>query len=703
MVANWDTLAELYYNGGWQLLADACDSATGVRLERGVSDELDLKAGVCTFRLNDPTDLYRPSNAASSIYGQTGAWMRGAFATGSSVRFTGEATKMDPGETPDHQAVAGTTVRGNRWVDVELGGPLARVGAWREPLESPLFTQISKAYAATLKGYFPLEEGRDSTQLANVVAPSRPGRVTGAGATLGSDQTPGGAARTAQISASGGLQMPYAPMSPTAGWQMGFAAYCPNVDATLRDIFVWRTSNGYTWRWRASTGAYELVVEDSLGASVVAALVGTGTAAQPQWIFNRFKVRVSGGNVLIDYSWYAEDAGTFWGGSTSYAGTNMGAPTVGNVPGNATTNGAFYSHHFVVTTNADNLEATDFTRAFNGYRGERAADRFARLCSSRGLAYLINGTAALTAPMGPQPIATFQDQLKEIRATEGGLIFDRANTIGLVLATRQYLYDQAAAPVLELTYPTHVSGTVKETTGGADTFNVVTAENATGSSATATLTTGRYGTADPPAGSGRLDKAIRVNLDGDGGLAGVANWWLRFYTQPGPRFDAVTVDADLQPGLLAACNAAEPGTFMLLTGRTPDPLLLLILSTAQDTNRKRNRFTFRVAAGAIFDVAVLDDTATVIDSGSTTLAEDLTTTETAVDITTARLAEVWSQTGVPYAWNLAGERVTVTAMTAPAGTGPWTQTATVTRSVNGVVKTQTTGTSVQLADPKYIG
>ena len=56
-----------------------------------------------------------------------------------------------------------------------------------------------------------------------------------------------------------------------------------------------------------------------------------------------------------------------------------------------------------------------------------------------------------------------------------------------------------------------------------------------------------------------------------------------------------------------------------------------------------------------------------------------------------------------YDWLVGGERITVTAMGAVTGSGPWTQTATVVRAVNGVSKAQTAGTAVHLADAKRWG
>jgi hypothetical protein len=144
--------------------------------------------------------------------------------------------------------------------------------------------------------------------------------------------------------------------------------------------------------------------------------------------------------------------------------------------------------------------------------------------------------------------------------------------------------------------------------------------------------------------------------------------------------------------------------FIRLTGRTPDPLLLLILTTAQRTNRKRNIFTFGVAAGSIFNVGVYDNAGSRYDSSSTTLAAGATSTATSLSLTTTNYHDRWSTTSLPYALMVAGERVTATAMTAAVySSGVWTQTATVTRSVNGVIKAQSSGAVVQLADPVYYG
>ena len=704
-MTDWETWAELYYHDTYNVLADLVRTNPGVRVERGVSDDLDIKPGFCSFRLGDPADRYRPSNAASDLYGVTGPYMLGAFATGGAVQFTGETQWMNPGETDDHRADStGTTVRGDRWVDVQLAGPLTRVGYWRDPLASPLFTQIQGNYAATLRGYWPLEDDSAATQLFNAADAAKPG--TANGARLAAADGPEGAGKVLQLDTDGSLVLPVSGMSTTAGYQIAFASKNTGITAANTPVFSWRTTAGETYYWQAATAGYGLKVVDSDGTVLIDQSFLAGSDAEPgQWIYTRVKATQNAGNVKIEVSWYAEQAENFWGITGLPFAGKVGAPTQLSVPPNAATAGGAYAHVFVVQGVTDNLETTDFTNAFRGYRRETAIDRFVRLCSSRGLGWQwITDNGNRGRKLGPQRAASFLDQLKEIRATEGGLIFERQDANAITFVTRAYLYRHATEPVLTLTYPRDVGAAMSETSSAGDLYNLITAKNRSGSQSSAELLEGRLGTQDAPTGSGRLDKTVDVNLASDADLSDVASWWLAFYTQPGPRFDQVVVDVDVHPEFLDACNAAGPGQFIRIIGRTPDPLLLLITKKSQATHRKRNVFTFAVVAGQIFNVGVYDDPGSRYDSSSTTLAEDLTAAETAADIRTVNYYDRWSTVDTPYDIMLGGERCTVTAMTAAAySAGFWRQTATLTRSVNGVTKTQTTGEKVQLADPVYYG
>ena len=82
------------------------------------------------------------------------------------------------------------------------------------------------------------------------------------------------------------------------------------------------------------------------------------------------------------------------------------------------------------------------------------------------------------------------------------------------------------------------------------------------------------------------------------------------------------------------------------------------------------------------------------------LAEDLDTTETAIDITSSTLwatgADHWTP---PALIVIGGERMIVSAVS--GGSNP--QTLTVVRSVNGVVKSHSSGATVEFATPGVLG
>ena len=95
-------------------------------------------------------------------------------------------------------------------------------------------------------------------------------------------------------------------------------------------------------------------------------------------------------------------------------------------------------------------------------------------------------------------------------------------------------------------------------------------------------------------------------------------------------------------------------------------------------------------------MAVYDDTRKRYDSRTSTLNTSYSAGATSMVVRFTDIRDAWSTTSEPYDWIVSGERITITSMGAVTGSGPWTQTATVTRSVNGVVKAQVSGAPVHM-------
>jgi hypothetical protein len=98
-----------------------------------------------------------------------------------------------------------------------------------------------------------------------------------------------------------------------------------------------------------------------------------------------------------------------------------------------------------------------------------------------------------------------------------------------------------------------------------------------------------------------------------------------------------------------------------------------------------------------YDVGIYNAIDNRYDTAGSTLAADRTSSDTSWSIATTA-GPIWSTSG-PYDLMVAGEQITVTTMTGASSP----QTATVIRSVNGVVMAQTAGTAISLYQPRKYG
>lgn len=688
-MTTWEMGAQLLLASGWTFV-DPLDNP-GAKVIRGVTEEGAIKPSKLTFRLLDDDDVYRPSNAAGPHYGTLRQYLPAAFATGGTVRSTGEVAAYRPGETQDHQTVDGTSVKGYRWVEFDVEGQLRRIGQWDEPLESAMRRQIS-GYA-NLAGYWPLEDVREAPRLANLHDASKSGYHLGV--TLAGTDGPGGSDKVITLASGGQIGGSFTTMpSSNNGWQMHFSTDALATDATERTIFRWNTSQGYIWEWKQSLTTYRLTVTDPDGVAVVdsATLHGDG-AESGIWRSFRFKVTRVSTTVTVEVGWYSQDTGVFWGFEEDFTGAT-GRPTAWRADGGPNNTNAGYGHVFALYTGDDDLQSFDFRRAFDGFVGETAGARFIRLLGQAGLGWRYLGFLEDFTPMGREPIATLADHIREIQRTEDALVFDAADDRYVTIRGRRQMLNQD--PVLELVWPDDCSG-MAERTDDLNVFNDVTVRNRDGGEARAVKATGPMSVAD----IGRVRTTVDVNVDtSQVTLAPLAEYYLEKFTVDAPRFSAITVDLDAHPELEAAAELVDIGDIIAVTGRTPDVLRLRVLTIEEPVRRTRRKLTFTVEPADIWFAGVYDDTSARYAARGHQLADAATDSATAieVDYTTGDDADglAWTHDDGDFDIVVAGERMTVTAAAAPSG---GTQVLTVTRSVNGVVKAQTAGATVQIADP----
>jgi len=251
------------------------------------------------------------------------------------------------------------------------------------------------------------------------------------------------------------------------------------------------------------------------------------------------------------------------------------------------------------------------------------------------------------------------------------------------------------------------------------TRNDVTVTRPGGSSARVEITEGSMSVSQPPNGVGRYDVGITLNAYLDSRLPALAGWLARQGTIDEPRIPQLTValhrtqlvsDTKLTKDVLGL----EIGGSILLTDLptfvTYDDLNMITPGYIERLGTYEWTLIFNAITATPFTTGLLSDSDNParLDATTTTLNATMTTTATSVTIKTPITSQRWVNitdhaAEFPFDINLTGERMTVTACTVGSLVGSdWVQTLTITRSINGVVKTHAVGEYPRLWQPVYL-
>jgi hypothetical protein len=239
------------------------------------------------------------------------------------------------------------------------------------------------------------------------------------------------------------------------------------------------------------------------------------------------------------------------------------------------------------------------------------------------------------------------------------------------------------------------------------TRNDVTASRRDGGSARYTVDTGPMSTLDPPDGVGRYDTEVTVNVQTDGMLVDVAAWVANLGTLDKARWPSVTVNLsspNLSSTLKGQIKNAEIGDWFVIKNMRNayvyDDVYLIIVGYSETIEQFQHIITFVCMPADPYTVGAWSTSVSSgtfrWDTGGSSLNSSATSTATSLSVATATGNALWTtdSNAFPFDVNIAGERVTVTNITGASSP----QTFTVTRSINGVVKAQSSGADVRLWD-----
>jgi hypothetical protein len=624
-------------------------------------------------------------------------------------RFWGELTASPKGAD-------GTST--DVYVDVTASDLIGRMTDTSKPVRSAVFTNLTRS---PRDGYWTMEQEPETGTTPSFISATygQPGKLLDASFSTTTDfpGTAGSLTFTSDSGYAGGVADFDGSNTGIAYALWYFKLPSVPVSAVTFMRVIMTGGNVYRVDINATSTGFQLRIfnTDSVSLGTGDVLYGSGILPT-SWLAMRLLFTQDGANVDWEMTWYPVGGENPAGTSGTFAGT-IGRPRYYQSLGFTGKSGMELAH--VVLDREDiGFVSSSFIDSTNAYDGEHVYDRWRRLGVQFNIPLAYRGFHASGSPerkrtvaMGPQLPRTPIALLTECAEADGGMIFAPRNGFGIELRPIVSMINQDP---LELDYSAGVlSGVIRPDPDAFRVRNDVTATKTDGSSARWIKTSGPNNVnepADDPQGVGTYDVAVPRNVETADQLLAAAQWETALGTWAEDRYPQVTLETHRQviatdPALLAAVRKLDLGAAFTLTNLPSWLPPGDVYQYARGYNELLQNFTqtitFNAAPYGPYRTGIWDGTARRTDSASTTLAEDLDTTETGIDITTSDLNDVWTTDSGSFNFFavVGGEVLEVTACTAYAGTGPYTQTLTVTRSVNGVVKTHSSGDEIHVYDP----
>ena len=616
------------------------------------------------------------------------------------TRQVGEVVSINPNWTPGDPGLP--------TVKVTAASVTRRLGQRRKALKSPLTRQITSPYwSQFVTAHWPLEDGSDSPQAASSTPGARP-MVIGGDFRLGAASRLPSTASVAQV--SGGQSygfnatVPPSPAGSGTDWRLSWLVDVPAVNATTFPLMVVTTEHtARTWVLQANSTQWTITALDSVGAGLVLDTRAWTTDFQYPSIIH-MRAAQNGGNIDWSVDWIplqGNFAGFAFTESGSFAGTWGRMTRVACLGSVAPPDGFSMGQVAVSTGTTINWLAP----GDSAFVGESAAARYKRLCDEEGIPVIIEGDAADSPAMGPQPIATILDVLQDCAETDGGIQVEQRHAAGVGLRTLRSMYNQT--PRLSLDAARIVSGEVH---GDLDLpftpvlddqriINDVTAGRPNGSSVRVTTT-------PPPDDDKTYSGEVNANVEADAALLDVASWAMHHGTTPFERLwmrypdvKSSLIDRDY---LVEDYLHTGPGdTFEVenIPQHAPDAVVLLQEGGTESADTTTWDIGLVSSPGLLYEVGVRDDpNRGKRDSKTSTLASSFVAgTATSMSVAVAS-GLLWTTAAgeMPIELDVGGARITCTAIAGGSSPQTFTVSATV---VNGVAKTVPAGTKVRLWRP----
>lgn len=601
------------------------------------------------------------------------------------------------------------TTRGNvQTVDITAAGTLRRLAQGKEPLISPLRRGILNE--PSVIGYWPLEDGRAATS----VLPEKGSRELGFSGTpkFSEDNTFDSSLPIARFNGSDFLALVDGYTTTGVNQVRMLLTFPTDGYASDQILFTTHTS-GSIARWEVyysilGTGNFYLRAYNNFGALLYTSsnfnfgLNGSGR-------YYQLVLTQNGGNV----DWLVATISPYTNlgfVSGTVAGTSSVITSVTANPNRTIIDGGV-GHISVQSTSTplSSLQLELNANASESATHSSGSGRFQRLCTENGISYttLITSGEELNVDhnrMGPQQVTALIPLLRETEKVDQGIIYDGYGR-ELIFCTRRHT--ESRTPDLIINAATfQLSPPFGPVDDDQRTINRAEIKRYLGSNFTYQDTTGPAGTN----AVGIYDTSVEINTWKDPSLGLFAGWYVSRGTQEGYRYPVLSIDVLAVPQHAAAILALRPGHLvqvtgvdLVLPGHPEGPLELLVEGISHRLDTKTWRVELKCSPYTVWRSGVLTNLAADthpyelhFDTDSSQLSAGAALGATSISVTT-NSGPLWTTTSTdyPFALDIGGNKVNVTACADP--TSPQVMT------VTALTKALTSGMPVKLWQPAVLG
>lgn len=685
---------ELFVGGVWVDYTSDVVLMEDIEISRGKTSEGSVSdPGAMSLVLRSLAGKWSPRNPASALYGLIGrntpirAWIEHGLVVGTNrhQRFYGEVAEWP----------VRWTAEGMAYVKIECAGILRRLGQGA-PLELSAYRAATRKTALT--AYWPMEDGDLATFLTPEVGGAQ-GQFYGSAFDLAaydgftcSDPIP--------VLGTGRAVLPVPYAAPTAQWLVRFLARIPAAGTVNNAVLVriQDSSFGYVDLSYNTGGGLTLTAKDNAGTTI--ATVGIGAFnVDGRNLQYQIEAKQSGANIVFAIAVLAP--GEFIGGVLTATATNktLGRPmTVSINPASAALTDVALGH---VTVDDQVTSLFSLANALFAFSGETGVARITRLCAEAAVPFGA-GAYVDSEKCGVQSRSNIVDLLQEAAEIEGGQLFESRSGAGLYLRPIESLYSMT--PMASIPFGSGGRVDIEPTDDDQRTRNQVTVSRTDGASATVADKTGPLGVNT----IGLYDASVSLPLYDDMQAMQHAGWRLNLGTVNEARWPVIGLDLAhpyflADPTLTRNILLVNIGDMVEVTGLPawlpPEAARGIVVGIKETIGPFSYRIEWNVIPSSPYRVPTWDAAGDRYDALGSTLSAGATSGATS--LTVAHTGTRWTTTAgdFPFSIMVAGERMTVTNITGTSSP----QTFTVTRSVNGVVKAQSSGAAVSLYDPVRFG